>query len=121
MIVCKFGGTSVADAEAIARLIEIIRSRVDRKPVVVVSAMASVTDRLLDLAHKAENADRATLDSEVAALVERHEQVARAVPAGLSAVDSIAADAADLRRELGCVRGRRLSPAECDGIASRGE
>ena len=29
MIVAKFGGTSVADAEAIGRLIEIVRSRVD--------------------------------------------------------------------------------------------
>jgi aspartate kinase len=121
MIVCKFGGTSIADAEAITRLIEIIRSRLDRRPVVVVSALATVTDQLLDLAHKAEKADGHTLDSEVAALVERHEQLARALPGGSAAVDSIAADAAELRRELGCARNRRMSPAECDAIASRGE
>ena len=45
MIVCKFGGTSVADAEAIGRLIEIIRSRMDCQPVVVVSALARVTEK----------------------------------------------------------------------------
>jgi aspartate kinase len=121
MIVCKFGGTSVADAEAIARLIEIVRSRVDRRPVVVVSALARVTDGLLDLAHQAEHTDGTALDSAVAALVERHEQVARGLPGGSAALDSIAADAAELRRELAGVRERRVFPAECDSIASRGE
>ena len=50
MIVAKFGGTSVADAEAIARLIGIVRSRLADRPVVVVSALAKVTDALLALA-----------------------------------------------------------------------
>ena len=50
MIVCKFGGTSVADAGAIARLVEIVRARSAERPVVVVSALAGVTDALLGLA-----------------------------------------------------------------------
>ena len=50
MIVCKFGGTSVADAAAIARLVEIVRGRSAERPVVVVSALAGVTDALLGLA-----------------------------------------------------------------------
>lgn len=46
MIVMKFGGTSVQDASAIARVAEIVRARVAQRPVVVVSAMAKVTDQL---------------------------------------------------------------------------
>jgi aspartate kinase len=121
MIVCKFGGTSVADADSIARLIEIIRSRVDRRPVVVVSALAGVTDRLLDLVHYADSGDGAALEEGVTALVERHHKVATALPGGMAALDAISTDAAELRRELGHGRGRKLSAAECDAIAGRGE
>jgi aspartate kinase len=47
MVVQKFGGTSVADPDAIGRLIEIVRRarvRDGRGPAVVVSAMSGVTD-----------------------------------------------------------------------------
>jgi aspartate kinase len=121
MIVCKFGGTSVADAEAIGRLVEIIRSRADRQPVVVLSALAGVTDALLDLAHRAETADSAELEDALKQLVARHEQVARALPGCAATVDAIVRDAAELAHELRNGRDRRLTPSECDAIASRGE
>ena len=121
MIVCKFGGTSVAEADAIERLIEIIRRRLDCQPVVVVSALAGVTDSLLTLAQQAGTAESAALDGAVANLVERHAQVARAVPGCTAALESIVADAAELRRELASVQERGLFPAEFDIIASRGE
>ncbi len=47
MIVMKFGGTSVMDATAIDRACSIVKGRLARKPVVVVSAMSKVTDTLL--------------------------------------------------------------------------
>src|SRR5579864_5809275 len=47
MIVMKFGGTSVEDAKAIDRTASIVKGRAAKKPVVVVSAMAKVTDTLL--------------------------------------------------------------------------
>ncbi len=51
MIVMKFGGTSVESAEAIGRVAEIVRARITRRPVVVVSAMArSTTNKLLAMA-----------------------------------------------------------------------
>jgi aspartate kinase len=53
MIVCKFGGTSVQDAEAMTRLAGIISSRRDRHPVVVSSAMGKTTNHLLETAQKA--------------------------------------------------------------------
>ena len=46
MIVMKFGGTSVANFEAITRTIFIVGGRLDKKPVVVVSALSKVTDLL---------------------------------------------------------------------------
>ena len=54
MIVCKFGGTSVQDAAAIRRLIGIIRSRTPERPVVVVSALARITDGLIELSELVE-------------------------------------------------------------------
>jgi aspartate kinase len=121
MIICKFGGTSVADGPAITRLIDIVRARVPERPVIVVSALARVTDTLLNLARRAGVADEAELEAGVSALLERHEQVARELPGGAVALDAISADAAALRRELGCVRHRVATPAELDAIAGRGE
>src|SRR5206468_9855146 len=53
MIVMKFGGTSVQDAEAIDRVAAIVRERLSERPVVVVSALAKMTDQLLAMASAA--------------------------------------------------------------------
>src|ERR1043166_1348703 len=45
--IMKFGGTSVADAEAFENVAHIVASRVTSVPIVVVSAMSGVTDALL--------------------------------------------------------------------------
>src|SRR5580698_3388497 len=60
-VVMKFGGTSVEDAVAINRTAKIVQGRLDRgqRPVVVVSAMAKVTDQLLAAARAAGRGDRA--------------------------------------------------------------
>lgn len=55
MIVAKFGGTSVGTAQAIRRLLAIVKERVPEKPVVVVSAFAGVTDELLAAGRLAAN------------------------------------------------------------------
>ncbi|HME58545.1 MAG TPA: aspartate kinase, partial [Terracidiphilus sp.] len=61
LVVMKFGGTSVEDPAAIRRTAEIVAGRVDlgKQPVVVVSAMAKVTDQLLRSAETAVQGDRA--------------------------------------------------------------
>src|SRR5262245_41085559 len=46
MIVQKFGGTSVGGADPIRRLCRIVSSALARQPVVVVSAVGGVTNRL---------------------------------------------------------------------------
>ena len=57
MIVMKFGGTSVANFEAITRTIFIIGGRLDKKPVVVVSALSKVTDLLYRISDAAASKD----------------------------------------------------------------
>ena len=53
MVVMKFGGTSVESAVAIERVARIVSSRLKRSPVVVVSAMAKVTDQLVAMGSQA--------------------------------------------------------------------
>ncbi|HEX5716021.1 MAG TPA: lysine-sensitive aspartokinase 3, partial [Thermoanaerobaculia bacterium] len=49
----KFGGSSVDTAESIKRVVGIVRGQRDRQPVVVVSAMAKTTRKLLEAADAA--------------------------------------------------------------------
>src|SRR5690242_2590934 len=83
----KFGGTSVADAEAINRLIGIVRQQMQADvngapPVVVVSALAGVTDKLVSIARLAENGAGDRAAAELRALVDRHVAVASAITSG---------------------------------------
>ncbi|WP_010253784.1 aspartate kinase [Treponema primitia] len=47
MIVMKFGGSSVANAERIRHVAEIVKSQIAEKPILVLSAMGDTTDHLL--------------------------------------------------------------------------
>jgi aspartate kinase len=53
MIVMKFGGSSVANGERIRRVIDIVKGELNRKPVLVLSAMGDTTDHLLEAAMRA--------------------------------------------------------------------
>ena len=81
IVVMKFGGTSVEDAAAILCTASIVEGRVRKglKPVVVVSAMAKVTDQLLACAAAAlaGRGDRDAATEITARLRERHMQVAK--------------------------------------------
>lgn len=72
MIVMKFGGTSVANSNMIGRVIDIIRSKVEKWPIVVVSAMSKVTDMLYGIADAASRQDKAQMEGLLTALRERH-------------------------------------------------
>jgi aspartate kinase len=72
MIVMKFGGTSVEDARAIERTAGIVKGRLKDRPVVVVSAMAKVTDQLLAMGRAAGAGDRDTALKLSRSLRERH-------------------------------------------------
>ena len=53
MIVMKFGGSSVANADRIKHVAEIIQAYKGERPVVVLSAMGDTTDHLLEAADMA--------------------------------------------------------------------
>ena len=72
MIVMKFGGTSVANFEAITRTIFIIGGKLDQKPVVVVSALSKITDLLYAISDAAAANDVATTTDLLAQLRKRH-------------------------------------------------
>ena len=72
MIVMKFGGSSVANAERIRHVASIIGAYKESRPIVVLSAMGDTTDHLLDAA---EEAVRGTVD--VAKIENLHYDTAR--------------------------------------------
>ena len=72
MIVMKFGGTSVQDSKAIDQAAAIVKGRLAQQPVVLVSAMAKVTDQLLSMARAAGAGDRDTALELSRSLRERH-------------------------------------------------
>lgn len=82
VVVMKFGGTSVEDAAAIRRLIGIVQSRSGLDRVLVVSALARVTDQLLEAGHAAAAGHLGAALATVRNIYVRHEQLAEALVAG---------------------------------------
>lgn len=121
----KFGGTSVEDAAAIKRLISIVSQKLDSRPIVVVSAMARVTNSLLDCARLASEGKISEIDEKLAEIRSRH----------LAVVDEVAIEAerADLRAavesrlsELGAVIRQikelgTVTPEFSDSVSANGE
>ena len=118
MIVMKFGGTSVESAEAIARVAGIVRARLDRKPVVVVSAMGKTTNKLLAIAADAVAGELKPALNKLNDLREFHLRES----AGLDTDDIVEAHFQDLDA---LVRGlavmRELTPRATDAISAYGE
>jgi len=125
MIVMKFGGTSVEDAPAIDRAACIVRERLPAKPVVVVSALAKVTDQLLAMARAAGAGDREKAIELSRALRERHYTVAgELLGTGVftqfhSELEAEFDSLDELLRGLAAVG--ELTPRSCDNVASFGE
>ena len=81
LVVMKFGGTSVEDPAAIERTASIVAGRVSmgKHPVVIVSAMAKVTDQLLRAAAAASQGDRTGALAVSSRLRARHRDTAAAL------------------------------------------
>ena len=128
VVVQKFGGTSVADPEAIGRLIAIVRTahaRDGRGPAVVVSAMSGVTDELLAIARSAGTPDAGTASSRVDALRNRHRRAAEVLVPGAASVPLIAQIDTQFDELDAVVRAldvlREASPRTLDVVAAMGE
>ncbi len=79
LVVMKFGGTSVEDAAAIRRLTGIVQSRRNEQAVVVVSALAKVTDQLLEAGRAAASGHLGSALATVRNTYVRHEQLAQSL------------------------------------------
>ena len=128
MVVQKFGGTSVADPEAIRRLIEIVRAartRDTRGPAVVVSAMSRVTDGLLGVADSAGASHLSEALSRTQLIRERHIATARELVSGpaldplVSQINAELDDLTDVIKALAVLR--EVSPRTLDVVAAVGE
>jgi aspartate kinase len=124
----KFGGTSVGDAAAVDRLIGIVRRQIDksgtRPPVVVVSALAGVTDRLIEVTRRAGEGDGDRAVAALRVVLERHLELASAVTtAGRTAL--VASIRAEFDELIGLVHAlsvlREVSPRSLDAVVATGE
>ena len=115
MIVMKFGGTSVESRAAIERVRGIVQARLDRRPVVVVSAMGKTTNRLLEIANLAVNSQR---DKAISKLLELRDFHLR--ESGMErTVDEHFQELSELVKGLAILG--ELTPRSIDAISSFGE
>jgi aspartate kinase len=128
LVVMKFGGTSVEDPAAIGRTAAIVAGRValGKQPVVVVSAMAKVTDQLLRAAAAAAQGDRAGALAISSRLRARHRETAAALvknPADLASLHEFIDQKFDSLDEVlrGLAAILELTPRISDLIVSYGE
>lgn len=126
MIVAKFGGTSVADATAIARTAAIVRGRLARDPIVVVSALAGTTNALLAAAEQAAGGNLVAAISAVEQLRVRHLAAVAELAGDGPEGDDLGATVSALLDELAhlvealSVLGH-ATPRSMDAIAAFGE
>ena len=81
-VVMKFGGTSVQDAAAIRRLCQLAKRALPQRPVLVVSALAKVTDQLMNAGWAAAEGRLDAARESVQLLRERHLTVASGLVGG---------------------------------------
>lgn len=123
----KFGGTSVADAQCIARVVDIVRAALhDNDSVVVVSAMSGVTNKLIEAAVKSEAGKLAEAEGIFDSLMHQHELAAKTLLHSTTEREHLLRTLRDILEE-----GRNLCRATCqarhlsarvkDAISSLGE
>ncbi|MDA1081859.1 MAG: aspartate kinase [Gemmatimonadetes bacterium] len=126
MIVMKFGGTSVGDASAIRRTVDIIAGRAPRAPVVVLSALGGATSELLAMAAQAASGNLVSAIAQVESLRTRHLRVLYELLGDGPETNDLAADESALFDELAhlsealSVLGH-VTPRSLDAFAAVGE
>jgi len=121
----KFGGTSVGGAAAMRQAADLVEQALARSPVVVLSAMAGVTDALFEAARAAERGEVARSRRIEKQLLARHLACADELFEG-GAPEPLTREVRKLLDELRVLlRGvsllRELTPRSMDAIASLGE
>lgn len=114
MLVMKFGGTSLGDRERIETVVSLVRGRLRRKPVLVCSAHAKVTDLLLDGARAA-----AAGRPDIGPVAAREQEVLAALRLPTSLVEPELRRLAELFQGLALLG--ELTPRSLDHVAAFGE
>ncbi len=124
MHVLKFGGSSVANADNIKKVVQIVTQNNCPEQIVVVSAMKGVTDKLIELGQKAHRSEKAYEDM-LQSLLDQHIEAAnQLLPVAtrsscLSMVMQHFNELEDICQSV--FRLQELSPATKDRIVSFGE
>jgi aspartate kinase len=135
MVVMKFGGTSVADQTAVERLIAIVRAQRQadaqqeggdaRGPIVVVSALSKVTDRLLGIAANAGAGDIEGAQTNLRDLRQRHKAISKVIIDAVQreqVIQFLDQEFDGLERIVQALSVlREVSPRWLDAIAATGE
>jgi aspartate kinase len=114
----KFGGSSVADAQRIRHVVEIAKTQLYRKPVLVLSAMGDTTDHLLEAGNNAFQKGEVSVD-----LIEKHHlDTAKKLKLPNNARKEISALMEELKRLLsGISLIKEMTPRTKDVLISFGE
>jgi aspartate kinase len=126
VIVVKFGGTSVGDAAAIRRTADIVRGRLDRQPIVVVSALGGATNALLAVGEQSAKGHLIGALRGVETLRDRHLRECDALLKGTDEADEVAAELSAMFDELAHLAEAlstlgHVTPRSLDAIAAQGE
>jgi aspartate kinase len=125
--VMKFGGTSVADASCIQKVVEIVRAAVSHSDVVVVvSAMSGVTNKLVEAATQSAAGNHQLVAAIFKQLHQRHKGAATTLIHSAEKLQSVGCELQKIIQagERIChdaILRRELTPAERDAVSGLGE
>lgn len=128
MLVMKFGGTSVGTPDAMAQVVQIVQDTRQNWPaqVVVASALAGVTNLLINSAVRAARGEMATYHAAVCELSDRHHEAADALITDLARkhhlhqeINHLIADFSNLCQAINVLG--EASPRALDAVAGIGE
>ncbi len=114
MIVMKFGGSSVANAERIKHVASIIKAYREKRPVVVLSAMGDTTDHLLEAADMAVSGV-----VEVKGVARLHEETALALGVNIETIRALLDELKQLLTGISMLK--EISKRSRDYLVSFGE
>lgn len=114
MIVMKFGGSSVANAERIKHVASIIKAYKEERPVVVLSAMGDTTDHLLEAADKAVEGI-----VDVKGVAQLHEDTAKELGINIETIEALLTELQQLLTGISMLK--EISKRSRDYLVSFGE
>ena len=114
MIIMKFGGSSLKDADRIRYISSLVKSRLHRSPIIVCSAMGKTTDMLIQAGK-----DALTGATSIDHIVGFHEAVSNELDVPVEPIGDLLEELQQLVRGIALLK--ELSPKTSDYLVSFGE